>query len=427
MGMEKSNYKIHIVGAGISGLIAALVLEEKGYSPIIIEATNSIGGRVKTDVVDGVPLDHGFQVMLTAYPMVNKYLNLKALELCYFQSGATIYTKDGVTKIGDPLRNPSLLFPTLWSSLATLGDKIKIFKLRQELKRKSIARIFDTPEQSTRSYLKERGFSETVIQQFFAPFFSGIFLENDLQTSSRMFEFVYKMFGEGLAAIPRQGIGAIPKQLRSKLKRTRFLLDTEVFEVKDDLITLKDGTKLDTHFTIIATDANTMVSNLRKQGVQWKRCDTFYFEVPRMKSRAKLIGLVADGDALVNTIVSLSTLFGLPNKKDILSVTAVKQHPWSSEELGTKVSEELRKILGIEAPQLLRHYAIPKALPEISNLKNDLEPEETRLTTRIFLAGDTLLNGSLNAAMKAGERAAYGVVNLLEDSPDLAQFTTEYL
>ena len=198
-------------------------------------------------------------------------------------------------------------------------------------------------------------------------------------------------------------------------------------EVKDDHILLKDGTKLDTHFTIIATDASAMVSNLRKQEVQWKRCDTFYFEVPRMKSRAKLIGLVADGDALINTIVSLSNLFGLPNKEDILSVTVVKQHPWSSEELGTKVSEELRKILGIEAPQLLRHYAIPKALPAISNLKNDLEPEETRLTTRIFLAGDTLLNGSLNAAMKAGEQAAYGVVNLLEDSPDLAQFTTEYL
>ncbi|MFC2149046.1 NAD(P)-binding protein, partial [Bacteroidota bacterium] len=79
--MNKQDYKIHIIGAGVSGLTAARVLEDNGYSPVIIEATDRVGGRVKTDIIDGYQLDHGFQVLLTAYPAAQKYLNLDALEL----------------------------------------------------------------------------------------------------------------------------------------------------------------------------------------------------------------------------------------------------------------------------------------------------------------------------------------------------------
>ena len=77
MLMEKKNTKIAIIGAGISGLIAALRLEKDGFSPIIYEKSDRAGGRVKTDIVDGYQLDHGFQVLLTAYPAAQKYLNLE--------------------------------------------------------------------------------------------------------------------------------------------------------------------------------------------------------------------------------------------------------------------------------------------------------------------------------------------------------------
>ena len=104
--MDKSDYKIYIIGAGVSGLIAALGLEEKGYSPIILEADESVGGRVQTSYEHNVPLDHGFQVLLTAYPMVRKYLDINALEPCYFDSGAAIHHKGKLMRIGDPFRNP---------------------------------------------------------------------------------------------------------------------------------------------------------------------------------------------------------------------------------------------------------------------------------------------------------------------------------
>ena len=204
--MEKLAYKIHIIGAGISGLIAAQILENHGYHPTIIEASATVGGRVKSDLVDGYTLDHGFQVLLTSYPATKKYLDYKALDLQKLLPGATIFKHGKAQTIGDPLRNISLLFPTLRSSIGTFSDKLKILKLNTLLKKKKITAIFKTEEKTTLQYLKDFGFSDEIIKDFFTPFFSGIFLETELETSSRMFEFVYKMFGDGLAVIPKEGM-----------------------------------------------------------------------------------------------------------------------------------------------------------------------------------------------------------------------------
>ena len=168
--MEKSAYKIHIIGAGISGLIAAQVLEKNGYHPIIIEASNTVGGRVKTDIVAGYNLDHGFQVLLTSYPAAQKYLDFNALQIQKFLPGATIFKNGKTQTIGDPLRSISLLLPTLFSSVGTFSDKIKILKLNTFLKKKSIEAIFKTDEKSTLKYLQDFGFSNGIIQDFFKPF-----------------------------------------------------------------------------------------------------------------------------------------------------------------------------------------------------------------------------------------------------------------
>ena len=188
--MNKQDYKIHIIGAGVSGLVAARVLEDNGYNPVILEATDRVGGRVKTDTKEGYPLDHGFQVLLTAYPAAQKYLNLDALELQKFIPGAVIFNNGKKKTIGDPLRNISLLIPTLFSGIGTFSDKLIILKLNRLLKKTTLSEIFVKAEKTTLQYLRNFGFSEEIINQFFKPFFGGIFLEPELETSSRMFEFV---------------------------------------------------------------------------------------------------------------------------------------------------------------------------------------------------------------------------------------------
>jgi protoporphyrinogen oxidase len=412
--MNKKEYKIHIIGAGISGLIAARVLEDSGFNPVVIEATDRAGGRVKTDILNGFQLDHGFQVLLTSYPAAQKYLDFEALDLQLFLPGASIFKGKKQKIIGDPLRDLSLLFPTLLSGIGSLSDKLRILKLNNYLKKKSLSAIFLDPEQSTFSYLKAYGFSTKIISEFFKPFFSGIFLETQLETSSRMFEFIYKMFGEGDASIPKAGIEAIPVQLLQNLKHTTFEYTTKVASIKDGEVVLENGTKLESHFTIVATEASSLISNLRNQATQWKSCDTLYFETDKRVIQDKLIGLIAAEGTLINNIfypTSLQT--ASESSKELLSVTVIDNQNLSKEMLIEEVKKELSEHCGIDSCQFIKQYTIPMALPQLENLKYEMLASETRLTASVFLAGDTQLNGSLNAAMISGERAALGVVEAI--------------
>ncbi|MCL5127781.1 NAD(P)/FAD-dependent oxidoreductase [Algibacter sp. L4_22] len=415
--MNKQDCKIHIIGAGVSGLIASKVLEDHGYKPVIIESTDRVGGRVKTDIVDGYQLDRGFQVLLTAYPSAQKYLNFEALELQHFLPGATIFNNGSRKTIGDPLREISLLFPTLLSGIGTFLDKLKILKLNSLLRKTSITKIFDKPEKTTLQYLIDFGFSQDMITLFFKPFFSGIFLEPNLETSSRMFEFVYKMFGEGFATLPKAGIEAIPMQLKSNLKQTTFKFNTKVKFVDTGTILLENGAELQSDYTIIATDASALLVNLKKQETQWKSCDTLYFKTSTRIINKPLIGLIAKEDALINNIF-YHTSISLKSRgaKELLSVTVVKEHNLSSEALKTRVQQELHRYCGIEAHALIKHYVIPKALPKLDELQYERPISEIEKTSGVFLAGDTQLNGSLNAAMMSGELAALNVLQSLKSS-----------
>ena len=106
----KDKNTVYIIGAGVSGLVAAYELEKAGFNPIVIEQTSEVGGRVKTVIENGHPFDLGFQVLLTAYPLAKKYLNMEDLELKILESGALVYSVDRAYRIGDPIKNWKILF-----------------------------------------------------------------------------------------------------------------------------------------------------------------------------------------------------------------------------------------------------------------------------------------------------------------------------
>ena len=409
--MDRKDFKIYIVGAGVSGLVAAQVLENKGYHPIILEASDRAGGRVKTDIKKGFQLDHGFQVLLSSYPAAQKYLDFKALKLQKLKPGAVIFKKGKQQIIGDPLRDISVLFSTLFSGIGTLSDKFKIFQLNLKLKNKSIEAIFSSNEISTKAYLQEFGFSSQIIAQFFTPFFTGIFLENELTTSSRMFEFVFKMFGEGLAVLPKGGMEEISKQLVSNLKNTTFQYNTQVTSVSDEEIILHTGDKLVSAATIIATDASKLVKNAPSKNLSWKSCQTLYFTANKRVIEKPMIGLVSREDSLINNIFyHTSVATHNNNTEELLSVTVVKEHQLSEEQLIATVTKQLKEECHIDTITFLEIYNIKRALPDLKDIKYEVTPSETQLSSGIFLAGDVQLNGSLNAAMIAGEKAALQVI-----------------
>ena len=401
-----SNKTIYIIGAGISGLIAAYELEQAGYSPVVLEKADAVGGRVRTVEKNGYHLDLGFQVLLSAYPLANKYLDFDALRLRRLESGSQIYVDGKRFLIGDALRNIRLLAPTLLADIGSLTDKVKVLALSRRLKKKSLGAIFDSPETSTLEYLRSQGFSEKIIDRFFRPFFSGIFLEPELRTSSRMFEFVYKMFGEGYATIPEQGIGAISKQLKKKLKTTQFQFGQEVKQVTNERITLGNGQELIHNGVIITANASALVSNMNDQAIQWKSCTCLYFEVDRINIPEGTIALVADKGKLSNNLYAYKDASG----KQLLSVTTLKHAGKTNEELTQAIEAEVKEYCGINRIKHIANFRISEALPDLTHLKMTTSPSESQLTDHIFLAGDVLFNGSLNAAMESGRLAALGLL-----------------
>ncbi len=399
----KDKETIYIIGAGVSGLIAAYELEQEGYHPVIIEQTDEVGGRVKTIHEKGYALDLGFQVLLSAYPLAKKYLDLDALELHKLESGALIYVNDKTYRIGDPMRNWKMLFPTIFSDIGSISDKLKVLKLNNRLKRKSIHEIFESRETTTLQYLIEFGFSPKIIERFFKPFFAGIFLESNIQTSSRMFEFVYKMFGEGYATIPKLGIGEISNQLKNKLHHTEFIFNCEVKDITNDKILMVSGENLPHNGVIIATNSTSMIRSHKGSDMKWKCCMCLYFEVDQTNIPANTIALIADGGNYANNLYAYTDV---KTGKTILSVTTLEHMNKTDAEIIENIIAEVKKYTGALKVDFIHHYRINQALPDIQNLKMTVQPTENKVMDNIFIAGDALMNGSLNAAMESGRIAA---------------------
>jgi len=407
-----------IIGGGMAGLTAAVYLHEKGINAQILEATDRVGGRVKTDEIEAIRMDHGFQVFLTAYPEAKALLDYDALDLKMFLPGATILTKSGKTRlVGDPLRWPGSLWQTLFNSVGTLGDKFNILKLRRQLGKASITEIFQREELSTAQILPKYGFSPKIIEPFFRPFMGGIFLENELTTSRRMFDFVFKMFSEGYAAIPAKGIEEIPKQLAARLPEGSILTHKKVTKVEKNTVTLESGEQHEARKILVATEATGLVNQLRPNTkTAFHSTTNLYFLAPDPPTKKGII-LLPVTDGLVNNLCVLTNVSPdyAPNDQALISVTILGLPEEDDQTVAQQVQAELRTWFGkqIENWQYLKTYHIQYALPTAESIQNDIPKTKLQIGDHLFICGDHLLNGSLNAAMKSGRLAAEAIADNL--------------
>ena len=206
-----------IVGAGVAGLTCAAELNDRGVSFALVEASDDVGGRVRTDFVDGFTLDRGFQIFLTAYPKAKEVLDYEALDLREFYAGAQVRYRGEFHKVADPLRHPADGVISLANPIGSVPDKILIGLYRLRAYLKPLHAVFSAEETTIARHLIEVGFSDQVVRTFFRPFLGGIFFDRSLGTTSRLFEFVMKMLATGSNCFPAGGIGAVPKQLESRL------------------------------------------------------------------------------------------------------------------------------------------------------------------------------------------------------------------
>jgi protoporphyrinogen oxidase len=414
--MHKNIDDVLIVGAGIAGLTAAKVLKAAGKTVKIIEASDQIGGRVCTDKVGGFLLDRGFQVLLTAYPEAKSFLDYKALDLKKFNAGALVLNESGSTEIGDPLRNPSTLLKTLLSPIGSFTDKLRMLLLKIKLSNKDIDNIFENNETTTLEYLKRKGFSERMIAQFFIPFMTGVFLESKLKTSSRMFEFVFKMFSEADTAIPADGMGMIPAQLAKKLSANDLLLNERVLKIDTNKVFTKTDRIYEAKNILIATDASNLPIPFQKDIVEKKSVTTIYFSADKPPFEQPLIALNASINKLINNIAVVNTISKAyaPEGKYLIAVSLIDYDNIFTEDL---LISNVKKELKHWYPEAinwkhLQTYRIPYALPVDRSVSYSLQKKQVRLSDNCFICGDHLLNGSINAAMKTGRIAAEAIINI---------------
>ena len=437
--------RVVVVGGGMSGLIAATHLRRADVAVTVLEADDRVGGRVRTDRVDGYLLDHGFQVYLTAYETCGRYLDLSKLDLRPFRSGALIRAGGRFRVLGDPWKDPRTFWSTATHPVATLGDKLRIARLRRDVCRGDVADIADRPNPTTESHLRDLGFSDRMIDQFFRPFIGGVFLDDSLRTPRRMFDFVFRHFALGRAALPADGIDRIPRQLADGLGDVVQLRRT-VVDLGPDGVTTADGRHWPADAVIVATERDAATRLLTRArmpieessgagGEGWTSTVNILYDVPAEAAHPTRGYLMLRGDEKtpVQTMAMLTDVARgyAPPGRSLLSVSLstvsdeAATNRASSDDvysIGAAASLDLSEIDALVRPTLnrwfgcenadrhraLRVYSVPFGLP-----RRDLEPMtlpapagEIRGGVPVYLAGDHRATASLEGAAVAGRRAA---------------------
>lgn len=404
-----------IIGAGLAGLACARRLTEAGITCIVIERSDGVGGRARTDTLEGFQLDRGFQVFLTGYPEARRTLDYAALDLKPFYPGAMIRYSGRFHRVSDPLRRPQDLLSTLFNPIGSFTDKYLAFRLRQSALQHRLGSVAGGSARPTSECLRSYGFSEAMLTRFFQPFLSGVFLETALATPCWVFEYVWAAFSRGVTALPRQGMGAIAQQLAATLPPRTIRLNQRVRQIDRANVLLDSGETLSGDVLVIATDDET-ASQLRGKGASGREArisTTLYFDAPAPPRYGPWLMLNGDGHGLVNTVCVLSEAVPsyAPNGRALISTT-VTDHDARYDTLPDIVREFLRSWFGRQVDEWrhLRTDRIRRALPPVDLLPPSESGMSSRVAEGLYLCGDYRESGTLDGALVSGRKAAETVL-----------------
>tara|TARA_B100001750_G_scaffold204187_1_gene180410 strand:- start:54 stop:1256 length:1203 start_codon:yes stop_codon:yes gene_type:complete len=389
-----------VVGAGISGLSCALELEKNGYQVQILEKENHPGGRVHSDIVDGYILNCGFQVLQTGYPETKKLLDYKKLELCNLDPEVWIMNNNKIKKLYDPIQNPSNLLKAAFSNVGTFWDKLRLLQLRQSTTSRSTNTIFQENEITSLEQIKNYGFSDSIINEFFKPLFGGAFLDNELDTTSRMFNFVYKIFSIAPIAIPKYGMKSIPEQLEAKLE-SKISFNTDVVRLDNKNVFLENET-LSADAIVLAANhdsAKKLIPSIEE--ISWNSTSCYYFIADSPPFSSKVVLLNGNNRGEINNIfvpTNISKAYS-PNNKSIISVSTIGLNNNEA-----KIRNELNNWFGNQTEdwKLLHTYHIEKALPRMSVPS----VSHSQYVNGIHMCGDYLASSSIHGSMYSGRMTA---------------------
>lgn len=408
-----------IIGGGLAGLSCATTLEGHGVDCLLLEASDAVGGRVRTDHVDGFLLDRGFQVFSTAYPEARRILNYTALKLHHFSPGAVIRCHGEWHHMPDPFRHPFMGLQAVFTPIGTLSDKFRVLSLRHRALSGTLNDLFQRPEASTLQHLKNFGFSASMIDRFFRPFLGGVFLDPELSTSSRMAEFALRMFASGDISLPADGMGAIPRQFASQLSPGRIRTQARVTSIQPTSVTLESGESLSARAVVVATDgpaANRLLPGL--DPIPSRRVTCLYYAASEPPFPGPFLLLNGEGAGPINNLcvlTQISPTYTTTNNQ-LISVSVVQQAEPSEEDLAIQVRQQLRKWFGSQTEdwQFLRAYTIKAAQPvQVPPCPNPFS-RQVQIQDGVFVCGDFCTTGTIDGALLSGRRTAEDLRTWLE-------------
>ena len=405
--MTTNKYDIIIIGAGLAGLAAGKTLQNLGYNILIIEKENSIGGKLKSKSNLGFNIDKGFQVLLTGYEETSKILDYKKLALNYFDNGALVWDGKKFNSISDPTRNIKTIIESFKSPVGTLQDKLRILMLKYELYWKNKNDILSQNDYETKNYFIKKKFSTKFINNFLKPFFSGILLDQSLQSPHTFTQYLFKTFSKSTTAIPSAGIQAIPNELARGIPKEQILNNTEVKKINKNSVILKNGEEIFCKQVICATDninAQLVSSFNNIKNINYFGCITHYFSIDNLQNGlgnqadTKKIILNGSNSGYINNIAIMSNIAKTyaPKNKNLLAVTSLDMNSNYHQ-----INKELLRWFNIENSEIshIESVKIKNALPSLKTIDvKNIEIDKNG----IIYCGDYLSHPSIEGAISSG-------------------------
>jgi phytoene dehydrogenase-like protein len=413
--MGNIDANVIIIGGGISGLACAKNLTSSGIDFLILEADHRLGGRIKSDHVDGFILDHGFQVLQTAYPEARGQLDFKKLDLNAFSPGVAVRINGEFFYISDPVRRPKDLLGTLTSPIGTLADRLRILKLFADNRIKGPNGIFQSQDIPTIEFLKSYGFSDQIINRFFRPFFAGACLDPDIMASSRIFRYLFSTFASGDAAIPAKGMGEIPAQLAAGIPQEKIHLGDSVESIDHGVVHLTNGTTITGKTIVIATPEPETRRLLKTQETApslSERC--LYFSADRPPINRSFLILNGEKKGLINNL-AIPTLVApsySSSGKHLIAVVVLGTMSMDQNVLEMSVREELLDWFGdsVLSWDHIKAYHIEHALPDQSPPISNPVKGGTKVRENLYACGEYQSVPGIQWALQSGRMTADQII-----------------